>query len=198
MDKLEKRYIEMSLIPKRYLVDIPLEPSNKDLEVFKEIFSIRENIRQFVKDGQNLFVYSSHVGNGKTTIATKLMREYIHQVSDVFIEYPALFINVNDFLNKKKLAISNSDVKDYVEKVESNILSAKLVVFDDIGVSNISAYDSNLLYYWINYRTDNMLSSIYTSNLTPKSLKEIIDERIYSRVINYSKCLEIKDGDHRR
>lgn len=188
----------MSFIPKRYLSDIQLEPSNKDLEVFKEIFSIKDNIKQFVKDGNNLFIYSSHVGNGKTSLATKLMREYIHQVSDVYIEYPALFINVNDFLNKKKTAISNNDIKAYVDKVEQNILTAKLVIFDDIGVSNISAYDTNLLYYWINYRTDNMLSSIYTSNLTPDVLKTVIDERIFSRVVNYSRCLEIKDGDHRR
>ena len=43
-----------------------------------------------------------------------------------------------------------------------------------------------------------MLSSIYTSNLSPEALKSVIDERIFSRIVNYSKCIEIKDGDHRR
>ena len=70
--------------------------------------------------------------------------------------------------------------------------------FDDIGVTNISDYDSNLLYYWINHRTDYSLSCIYTSNLTPNKLKQVIDERIYSRIINYSKLIEITDGDNRK
>lgn len=198
MERLEKRYIDMSLIPKRYLSEIALTPSNKDVKAFTEMAEIRTNIKDFVKQGKNLFIYSGHVGNGKTTWATKLMKEYIHQVSDVYIDYPALFINVNDFINKKKIAISNNDIRSYVEKVESNILSAKLVIFDDVGVTNISDYDSNLLYYWINYRTDNMLSSIYTSNLTPNKLKEVIDERIFSRIVNYSTCIEITDGDNRK
>ena len=198
MERLEKRYIDLSLIPKRYLSEIALTPSKKDVKAFKDIAEIRTDIKDFVRQGKNLFIYSSHVGNGKTTWATKLMKEYIHQVSDVYIDYPALFINVNDFINKKKLAISNNEMRSYVEKVESNILNAKLVIFDDVGVTNISDYDSNLLYYWINYRTDNMLSSIYTSNLAPSKLKEVIDERIFSRIINYSICIEITDGDNRK
>ena len=160
-------------------------------------FLVNKNFDE-IKNSQNNIVLFGSVGNGKTTWATKLMKEYIHQVSDVYIDYPALFINVNDFINKKKIAISNNDIRSYVERVESNILSAKLVIFDDVGVTNISDYDSNLLYYWINYRTDNMLSSIYTSNLTPNKLKEVIDERIFSRIVNYSTCIEITDGDNRK
>ena len=197
MDKLEKRYIDLSLMPKRYIFEIALTPSKKDVKAFQALAEIKSNVKDFVKKGKNLFIYSNHVGNGKTTFATKIMKEYIHQVSDVYIDYPALFINVNDFINKKKIAISNNDIRSYVEKVESNILSAKLVIFDDVGVTNISDYDSNLLYYWINYRTDNMLSSIYTSNLSPDKLKTIIDERIFSRIVNYSTCIEITDGDNR-
>lgn len=198
MEQLENRYLKQSLIPKRYLGDISLVPSKNDVKVFERIKEIRDDIVGFVNSGSNLFLYSNHVGNGKTTLATKLMKEYIKRISDKYYEYPALFINVNDFINNKKLAISNKELSAQVDAIESNMMKAKLVVLDDIGVKSISEYDSNLLYFWINYRTNNELSTIYTSNVTPDKLKGMLDERIYSRIINYSIPLELKDGDNRR
>ena len=198
MEQLKNLYLKQSLIPKRYLSDISLVPSKKDENAFIELNDIRINAKDFVRKGENLFIYSSHSGNGKTTWATKIMKEYVDQISDVYYNHPAIYINVNSFLNQKKIAISNKDLRDTIEEIEDNILGAKLVIFDDIGVTNISDYDSNLLYYWINHRTDYSLSCIYTSNLTPNKLKQVIDERIYSRIINYSKLIEITDGDNRK
>lgn len=110
---------------------------------------------------------------------------------------PALFINVTNFLNEKKLAISDPDMHRKVADTERKILSAKLVVFDDLGVKDISQYDMGNLYYWIDERTNNMRSCIFTSNLMPKQLKNVLDERLYSRIVKYSIIKEIKDGDNR-
>ena len=110
---------------------------------------------------------------------------------------PALFINVSNFLNKKKLAITNRELSPEVQDLEQKILSAKLVVFDDLGVKDVSSYELNSLYYWIDERTSNLRSCIYTSNLSPQALSMILDSRIYSRVVNYSEVKEIKAGDFR-
>ena len=42
-----------------------------------------------------------------------------------------------------------------------------------------------------------MKSCIFTSNLLPNQLKKILDERLYSRIVNYSIIKEVKDGDSR-
>ena len=196
---LKDVYINNSNIPKRYLQDISLRPIKEDVETFKELQDIKNNIVDFVNQGKNLFIYSSSVGNGKTTWSTKLLKEYIEQVSSIMYKNncPALFINVSNFLNKKKLAITNRELVPEVQDLEQKILSAKLVVFDDLGVKDVSSYELNSLYYWIDERTSNLRSCIYTSNLSPQALSMILDSRIYSRVVNYSEVKEIKAGDFR-
>lgn len=192
-------YLDNSLLPKRYLKNISLIPAKVDEQVFKELNSIKLNIKDFVDKGENLLICSNNCGNGKTTWATKMVREYISNVCDIKFKNncPALFINVTNFLNEKKLAISDPEMHQRVIDVERKILTAKLVVFDDLGVKDVSQYDMGNLYYWIDERTNNMRSCIFTSNLMPKQLKQVLDERLYSRIVKYSIIKEIKDGDNR-
>ena len=192
-------YINNSNIPKRYLRDISLIPAKVDEQTFKELNDIKLRIKDFVNNGENLLICSNNVGNGKTTWAIKLIKQFIEEVQDFKFKNncPALFINVTNFLNEKKLAISDQELSSKVNDIEKKILSSKLVVFDDLGVKDISQYDMGNLYYWIDERTNNMRSCIFTSNLMPKQLKQVLDERLYSRIVKYSTIKEIKDGDNR-
>ena len=192
-------YLENSNIPRRYLSDIKLRPCQSDEQSFMELNTIKLNIKDFVAQGNNLLIYSAYTGNGKTTWATKILVEYIKSVGRVSFRdnCPGLFINVSNFLNKKKLAITDSSLAEEVKSIEKRILSANLVVFDDLGVKDISAYEMNSLYYWIDDRTSNLKSCIFTSNLSPQILETVLDPRVYSRVINYSILKEITGGDNR-
>lgn len=196
---LKDIYLNNANIPKRYLNDIDLFPSKEDENTFIELNEIKNNVIDFVNNGNNLLIYSSNVGNGKTTFATKILKQYINNVSNVKFKYncPGLFINTTSFLNEKKLAISDISLQEKVYDIEKKILSANLVIFDDIGVKNISDYDLGSLYYWIDYRTSENKSCIYTSNLNINKLANALDGRLYSRIVNYSIIKEIKDGDSR-
>lgn len=196
---LKEVYLNNSLIPKRYLNEISLIPAKVDEQVFKELNNIKLNIREFVDKGENLLICSNNVGNGKTTWSIKFLKEYIDEVQNIKFKNncPALFINVTNFLNEKKLSISDPELHSKVIDTERKILSSKLVVFDDLGVKDISQFDMGNLYYWIDERTNNMKSCIFTSNLLPKQLRNILDERLYSRIVKYSTIKEIKDGDNR-
>ena len=196
---LKEVYLNNSLIPKRYLNEISLIPAKVDEQVFKELNNIKLNIREFVDKGENLLICSNNVGNGKTTWSIKFLKEYIDEVQNIKFKNncPALFINVTNFLNEKKLSISDPELHSKVIDTERKIVSSKLVVFDDLGVKDISQFDMGNLYYWIDERTNNMKSCIFTSNLLPKQLRNILDERLYSRIVKYSAIKEIKDGDNR-
>jgi len=196
---LKEVYLNNSLIPKRYLNEISLIPAKVDEQVFKELNNIKLNIREFVDKGENLLICSNNVGNGKTTWSIKFLKEYIDEVQNIKFKNncPALFINVTNFLNEKKLSISDPELHSKVIDTERKILSSKLVVFDDLGVKDISQFDMGNLYYWIDERTNNLKSCIFTSNLLPKQLRNILDERLYSRIVKYSTIKEIKDGDNR-
>jgi hypothetical protein len=136
-------YLKNSQLPKRYIEDIKLIPSKVDENTFIGLNDIKNNINDFVDNGQNLLICSNQVGNGKTTWATKMLKEYIKNMSNVKVSNncPGLFINVTSFLNEKKLAITDDNLRMKIQSIEPNIISANLVVFDDVGVKNISDYD---------------------------------------------------------
>lgn len=196
---LEEVYLKNALIPKRYEKEIELRPSKADLEVFKELNEIRTNIKEFVNGGNNLLICSNNVGNGKSTWSIKLLKAYINAVANKGFKYdtPALFVNLNSFLNEKKMAINDFELADKIKQMEKCILSAKLVVFDDIADKTLSEYDMNMMYYWIDYRTSNLLSCIFTSNQKPEQLKRTLSGKVYSRIVNYSSVKYFTDGDHR-
>ena len=56
----------------------------------------------------------------------------------------------------------------------------------------------NTMYYWIDYRTANLKSCIFTSNQLPEQLKNTLNGKMYSRIVNYSQIEKITDGDHRK
>ena len=196
---LKEIYEQNALIPKRYQKEIALRPSQNDEQVFIELDNIKNNAKQFVDAGKNLLICSNSCGNGKTTFSIKILKSYIEQVSNYSFknDTPAIFINVNSFLNRMKLAITDPDIKAEVTDIEKKILSAKLVVFDDIADKTLSEYDMNTLYYWIDYRTSNLKSCIYTTNQLPSQLSKTFNGKVYSRVVNYSDIKVITDGDNR-
>jgi len=192
-------YLKNSNIPKRYLPEIELRACDEDKPTYRELKGIKENIKEFVKSGNNLLICSNHCGNGKTTWSTKLLKAYIEEVQKYSYpgDTPGLFINVSNFLNEKKLSINDSTLTEKVRNIEKNILSANLVVFDDIADKYLSEYDLNTLYYWIDYRTSNLKSCIYTSNQLPQGLEKTLGGKLYSRVVGYSDVKIFYDGDNR-
>lgn len=187
---LKDVYLKNSNIPLRYIKDTVLIPTKNDENTFNELKNIEENIKEFVKEGNNLLICSNNVGNGKTTWATKLLKAYINEVQNLSFknDTPVLYINVNSFLNEKKLSISRPDLKNKVNLLEKNILESKLVVFDDIGDrdAELTDFEFNSLYYWIDYRTSNLKSCIFTSNQLPEQMEKDLNGKLYSRIVNYS------------
>lgn len=195
---LYNKYVKESNIPKRYLKEVELKPYRQDIKLFYDLKEIEDNINQFVIEGKNLLLYSNNVGNGKTTWACKLGLSYIEYMSDYMSKFtPVLFINVGDFLNMKKLAIENDLLKEKVNDIESRILNAKLVIFDDVVVRDLSQYDLMTLYFWINERTSNEKSCIYTTNFSLNELREILGAKVGDRVMGYSISKEFKGKSSR-
>ena len=189
--------IKESGLPIRNVENIQLIPEVKDVEAFKQLSLIKDNIVKFVNEGYNLLIYSNNPGNGKTTWASKLGLEYIEYVSHYATENPFLYINLPLFFDIRKASIQDKSLCNEVYRVEALIKQAKLVIFDDIGIRDLSEFEKQLFYIWVEYRTSNKKSCIYTSNIYPQNFINIFGPRIADRIIGYSTLIEIK-GQSRR
>lgn len=196
------RYMEVhflmytSNIPKNMQKAVKLSPEKVDIKAFITLKNIKDNIIEFVKGGNSVYIYSENFGNGKTTWAIKLMQQFFDEVwAGNGFKPRGVFIHVPTFLTKIKDGISKKD--DYFEMIKELLPEVDLVIWDDIASTALSNYDySNLLTY-IDQRKLNGLSNIYTGNIAQKDLQEAVGNRLASRVWNDSLIVEFVGMDRR-
>jgi len=192
---LEMSYLmEASDIPITKQVPISLKPDDIDYERFVRLSEIKNDIVNFVTEGENLYLSSQHTGNGKTSWAIKLMLKYFDSIwagnglraRGMFVHVPTLIMRLKNF---------ESPVP---EEYKNYLLNLDLIIWDDIGHSEISKYDYSNLLMLIDNRLLSEKSNIFTSNLTRKSeLDKLLGVKISSRIWNTSTRIELEGEDKR-
>lgn len=183
------RLATYSLLTEQQQHPIQLCCYNEDYESYMRLSKIKDDIKNFVSCGKNLFIHSENTGNGKTTWATKLLMQYLQSIMlNVSIEPHALFIDTISFLTQLKYTF-NGGKNDKIDYILKWVNKVDLVVWDDIGSSKLSEYEQNLLFTLINERLNSCKSNIYTSNAKDAMMPELLGNRLYSRVVTNSECV---------
>ena len=193
-----KYLIENSNLPKKRCNPerLALYPQECDHTAFTILQGIKDNIVQFVEEGQNLYIASHYTGNGKTTWAIKLMLKYFDEIwAGNGLRVRGVFVNVPTLLNKIKANISEKDPK--VDELLYNLTTADLVIWDDIGSDALSQYDHVQLLSYIDQRVVDEKANIFTGNTLDAEMTKAVGERLKSRIWNNSKVI-IFYGEDRR
>lgn len=180
----------------RKRVNLMLDRDLVDKQVFDYLKSVSDNIVTFVSSGRNIYMWSNMTGNGKTAWSLRLAQEYLEKIwakSDMSCR--VLFINVPKFFLALKDNITEKN--EYVSQIKSNVLSADLVIWDEVALKTLTPFEMENLLSLINNRLDCGKSNIYTSNISPTDLLNIVGDRLYSRIINMSDVLEFRGEDKR-
>lgn len=196
------RYIEMnsllknSRIPKNMQRIIDLYPDNCDLNSFIQLKQIKDNIDEYISDNQlNLYIYSRFTGNGKTSWAIKLMLKYFDKIwVGNGLKPRGLFLNVPTFLLKLK-DFNNIDME--LQQIKKLIPEVDLIIWDDISSTKLSDYDNSQLLSYIDERILSGKANIFTSNVNEETLKDVLGNRLSSRIWNNSIKIELKGTDRR-
>lgn len=188
--------MESAKIPKGNQFHNKLIPQVLDIENFKLLNEIKTDILNFVKNGENLYIYSKYFGNGKTTWAIKIMQNYFNKIwaGNGFTQR-GLFIHVPSFLTKFKEVINKKD--EEFEDIKKQLLEVDLVIWDDIAAGKLTDFDHTNLLTYIDQRKLNGKSNIYTGNLNEHELVEALGNRLKSRVWNDSTVVELYGNDRR-
>lgn len=193
------RYTEMkylmdnSGIPKVKQRPIILSPDNADLNAFEDLQDIKDDIENFVMNGENLYICGD-TGTGKTSWAIKILLKYFDQiwagngfrVRGMFVHIPSLLLKLKDFNHPVSVEYKQS------------LLNADLIVWDEIG-GNLSDYDYSQLLMYIDNRLLNEKSNIFTSNIVRNfDLQHTIGAKMASRIWNTSQVIQFKGRDKRK
>lgn len=196
------RYMEMhylmqnSGIPRNRQYAVLLTPSKQDVKSFITLREIKDDIVNFVADGESVYIYSDNFGNGKTTWAIKLMQKFFDDIwAGNGFRCRGIFIHVPTFLTKIKEGISRKD-EDF-ETLKSRLMTVDLVIWDDIAATKLGDFDHANLLTYIDQRKLNQLSNIYTGNLPHEELQDALGNRLSSRVWNDSTPVKFVGADRR-
>lgn len=114
-------------------------------------------------------------GTGKTHLAAAAANLSIERGQ------PALFITVPDLLDHLRAAFGPSSEISLDTEFEQ-VKNAELLILDDLGAENPSAWAVEKLYQLLGYRHVNQLPTIITTNNNP----DLLDPRIRSRLLDHS------------
>lgn len=189
--------LDNSNLPETQKDEIKLIPDKQDVNAFLYLDNIRENVIDFVKSGEGLYIHGP-TGNGKTTWACKILKRYIMEKSIANgFEKRALFIRLPWYVRTIRQNISIKD--EEFEQIRKELATIDLVVFDDVGAVAIKSdfvYDE--VYSLISDRIDDGLCNIFTSNLTQEEISELLGERLISRMFLKTHLVHIQSTKDRR
>ena len=187
--------LTLSNLPKHLWEDKPLV-SGSDKDEYMRLQYIEDNVYDFVKKGKNIFIYSDHCGNGKTSWAVRLLLAYLDSIWHISgFNRKALFVSVPTFLYDCKRNISHP--LDGFQQLCDDLNTVDLVVWDDICAGNLTGYEHQILMQSIDTRMNSGLSNIFTANTSVQNVKKELGERLASRVWGCSYTVEFKDEDKR-
>jgi len=126
--------------------------------------------QQFAQTPEGWLLLQGGYGCGKTHLAAAVAN------FTVSVGMPTLFITVPDLLDALRFTYNNQE-STFEERFEE-IRSAPLLVMDDFGTQNATAWAQEKLFQIINYRYINRLPLVITTNL----LLDQIEGRIRSRL----------------
>lgn len=197
LSKIDYLYNE-ALIPIKQRKRFPLrvDADGTDKAEFMQLKNAAINIEKFIEAGANLFIYSQTCGNGKTAWSIRLIQAHLENIwYKTDLRCRALFISVPRYLLAIKNNISKTD--EYAQHINKNIFDADIVVFDDIATKGITQFEAENLFSIIDTRMNMGKSNIFTSNIIPAQLNELLGPRLTSRIINLSTVIQFRGRDKR-
>lgn len=123
---------------------------------------------------------------GKTYKAKELLKRYKNEsLHEDLITYTVNDAEFKQFVKSNMMIMRKHE--DYATPITmyplEMMLRCWILLYDDIGVSDVSdAYIRDLTFV-IDSRMNKAMPTIYTTNLTKKELQEKLDERIVSRML---------------
>lgn len=187
---------QMSNIPRYRWYPEKLVPGRGDRESFVYLRDIKNDIKNWVQGGNNLYLFSDTFGNGKTSWAVKLMSAYFNQVwrGNCF-KTRGIFISVPEFFDRERLRMDNQD-EDF-KRIRQSLIECDLVIWDDVSSVKMTDYASATFFNFVDARVIAHRANIFTGNLCEERLKDFVGGRLASRIWNTSEIVELVGEDRR-
>ena len=150
-------------------------------------------VNGFDQEFKNILFYGS-VGTGKTFLSNCIASELINSVHSV------IYFTATDLFDSLRKDISRNGYYDDSaddELCREDITYCDLLIIDDLGTEYPNQFTINKFFNIVNDRLLNNKSTIISTNLSLKELRDIYTERTFSRLANLYNIRKIVGNDLR-
>jgi DNA replication protein DnaC len=134
-------------------------------------------------------VLAGPVGSGKTHLAAAIANELLDRgVAVVFCPVPDMLADLRAAMRDER------DPEDVMDELRD----ADLLVLDDLGAERVTDWVREQLFRLVNYRYEQMLPIVATSNLTPQELEDKLGDRTVSRLVEMCRWCVVEASDYRK
>ncbi|WP_234447153.1 ATP-binding protein [Virgibacillus salexigens] len=158
--------------------------SDSELKQFKE--KALAYIQSF--DGKQNLLFTGNYGTGKSHLSVSITKKLMEQ------GYKCLFLSLPKLLTKIKQTYNTKGVTE--DELLEEIRRVDLLALDDIGAEQQTDWTTSKLFEILDDRTGK--ATIYTTNLTSAALKEHMNERNFSRMMDNTNVIVMNGSDYRR
>ena len=139
-------------------------------------------IDHFQTNKMNLLLYGN-VGVGKSFLSCCIAKELLDK------GYSVLYFSSSQLFDALAEETFQKDSKENLYTTKEDIYNCDLVVIDDLGTEITNSFVFSSLFSLINERILRGKSTIISTNLALKDLRDIYSDRIFSRIsTNYKLC----------
>lgn len=155
-----------------------------------ELAKAKQAITNYINDfdgTKNLLLHGTY-GTGKSHLSIAVTKKLMEK------GYQCLFLSLPKLLTKIKETYNNGGVTE--DELLNMIQQVDLLVLDDIGAEHNTDWVNAKLFEVLDSRAGK--ATIYTTNLNSKDLRERINERNFSRMMENTKIIRMNGRDYRR
>jgi DNA replication protein DnaC len=164
-------------IPERY----------KDAKLEDVPERVKSAFNETIKNQKGLYIYGG-VGTGKTHIAYAIQKRW-YELGQL-----SLFWNMTELIDEIRSDFNRTE-KEFIG--ESVLNYQKLLFLDDIGAEKPTEWVEEKIYLIVNKRYNDMLPTIFTSNLGINELSDRVGDRIASRIVEMCEIINLEGEDRR-